>query len=590
MGLFYFRNKEQKPTETYLNKIQTNIHFLPQLFLISEYQQISRLTTNQHLVQFTTKYSGYKPEDVMKLATIPPYTSYSSNKSVISNYQNIPQTSHNTQRISRNCNINSTKNVVVQPDNTHNCTNGKMNYNNIPEFSYSPCNSKPVPNFQSVTKLPIHRENISVPRPNYKEMINQVHNMKKTMTERELNMKIIERTLLSTNARPLLSHENHFNSKVPDSLRSSHMVSFHVPLDLSTKSVKTTADSTDCVLEPRTITSGTLHLKNETIYSAPKLDFVPKVSQSAGKLLNQEIPNAAINLSTGSNFIRISMNDSTSSRIRTKGELKVFNPNSTKISQNSEAVIKQNDDFYGLEKEVRNINLFDWDNMCNKLLKQLKASTFQQPNCVEKRNSVASKNISKNWLLRRKHRRVLYNQRRLQNKESNSSDDETFDTLKLKRIESFRSWRSKKHNHFKSKNNNNVNKINHNLPYISYGSKTEPTPLISEEEYKESDNESMHNSSDINSSISEKLTSKKEKSSQKKTSKVAGMITRSKSLITKKNFNLRKRFNHNPSKDKKTKKAVNRNVLCKKMVINNNYRQITGSYNSFNIFFSLCPP
>lgn len=521
----------------------------------------------------------------MKLNTLPPYTSYSSNKSVISNYQNIPQTFHNTQRISRNCNINSTTNVVIQPDNSHSCiANGRMNYNTMPEFSYTSCNPKPVPN-QSVSKIPVHRENISVSRPNYKEMINQVHNMKKSMTERELNMKIIERTLLNNSARPLLPSDNHFKSKVPDLIRSSHMVSFHVPLDLSTKSVKRTADSTDCTFEPKNVTSAKLQLKHETVYSSPKLDFAPIVSQSAGKLLNQDGPNAAINLSTSRNCIRFSMNDSTSARIRTKGELKGFNPNSVNTSQDADVATKQSVDFYSIEKEICNINLFDWDNMCNKLLKQLKTTTFQQHKCVEKRDLAASsKNISNNKkILRKKHRRVLYNQKRLQNRASNSSDEETLDTLKLKKIESFRRWRSKKHNSLKSKNNNNINKINNNLPFASFGIKLESSPLITEEEYKDSDNESKHNSSDITSSISEKSTLKKEKGCQKKNSKIDGMVTRSKSLMTKKNFNLRKRFSH-PSNDNKTKKSTNRSAHCnqKKAVNSNNCRQIIGSYIVFD--------
>ncbi|KAL5282526.1 hypothetical protein ACFFRR_005564 [Megaselia abdita] len=525
------------------------------------YQHYSGVTTNQHIAKFTNKYSDHKTEGAVNPTRINPYSSCSSNKSVISHYQSIPQTVYNTQRNSGNYNTSSAKKMYIQNDN----------YSIKPELSFISCNSQPVSTYANVSRLQIPRSNISIQKPNYTEMINKVYNMKKSMTERELNMKIIERTLLSKNTRQIISNHNQFNLKVPDSVCSSNLVSVHVPLDLSIKSVKTSPDSTNFSLGHRTLTSsGTLQVNNQIIYSSPKLDFLPLVSKTAERLLNQQIPNSAINLTTTTKLNIKSINDSPSSRIRTKGELKIFNPNSIKCSQQLEVATKQSEDFCGLEKEIQNINLFDWDTTCNKLLKQLRASSFPQHNLLEKHKNTVKRSISHNKnILRRNHKRVLFDQKRLQNRESNSEDDETFDTLTLKKNESFRYWRRKRRIYLKSKNNNNNNNINQNIQPTSIRKKMDQSLLTTDDEYKHSDNESINNSSDILSSISEKLTIQKEKESPKKVSKISGMITRSKSLLTKKKINLRKRLNIIPLSETKVKKPYNRNLHHTKMVSNN---------------------
>lgn len=498
----------------------------------------------------------------MKAATNHPHAPFSSNNLVISNYQSIPQTFKNTQRISRNCNIVSTKNIIVQQKPRNFMKEGTMNYNIVPECSYSAWSSRTPAMYSNVPKVAIPRGNMPSSRPNYKEMLSQAYSMKKSMTERELNMKIIQRTLLCNNARQVISN----NGYPKDAEAHSPLpLPTHTPLDLSTKSIKTTADSTICTLDHRTQSKNKLEMNNRTIYSAPKLDFLPFVSQAAEKLFrNQEISSSAINLTTSAN-VAVPVNDLPSSRIRTKGELKGFNPNSFKSFENSKVVTKQSEDFYGLENEKGNIDMFDWDNTCKKLLNQLKDSNFQQIDGIEKEMKTTHKGTYSNKKnLRKKHRRILYSRKRLQNGEAHSSDeDETLDTLRIKKIESFRLWRSRKHIYLKLKNNNNNDKMNQNLVFISSETKEEQTIQVTEEGYNESNNDSIHNSSDILSSISEKQPLQKEKSNMKRDFKIDGMITRSKSLLSKRKINLRKRNGFIESNDRPNKKKINKNIYGK---------------------------
>lgn len=542
-----------------------------------EYQQISRVTTNQHYVQLTTTYPDNRSRDMLNVDPIPPYSSYSSNNAVISNYQNIPHTYRNTQHTQPqsliNCNVKYAKNINVaqQSNMPNNISNGGGTiYNSFPECPYVSYNAKPPININANTSNSsryntTNRSNsTSVPKPNYKEMINQVYTMKKSMTERDLNMRIIERTLLHNNNSSNNNNNNINNMRPPVTNYSypsvnppmhyenyTSVVTGYTPLDLSTKSVKSTADSTELPLEPR---KRITEIRN----SAPKLDFKPIVSQAAEKLLKSfDVPKPTLKLTTTTptaSVINSAHDSSSSPRIRTKGELKVFNPNSIQYYQKPENNIEHKEDFFDLENETHSINLFDWDNTCNKLLNQLKNVNFQQQpfnNILDKqqKTSASVKVISNKKIVKRKHRRVLYNKKRLQTYENNSSDEESYDSLKLRKMESFRSWRRKKQLLYKTKNNNNQKNSNSNLQ------KTElkKQQIITEEEYKDSENNSVHNSSDIPSSISENNSNSNLnsntisnsvpiKETNNKVAKIVGMVTRSKSMMTKKRFNFRKRY------------------------------------------------